>query len=104
MGGELKNCTRISVSLNNDVLAELDRRAEQLACPRSVYIAIALRQKWQTEDNMANMPAMMTTLGNAVRIIEEYKSDPAMNDRLNISELLSDTEPTPTKKRRKKSV
>lgn len=95
MRGEIKNCTRLTISLNNDVLAELDRRAEQLACPRSVYIAMALRQKWQTEDNMANMPAMMATLGNAIRVIEECKSDPAMMDRLSDSKLLSSILPMP---------
>lgn len=95
MRGEIKNCTRLTISLNNDVLAELDRRAEQLACPRSVYIAMALRQKWQTEDNMANMPAMMATLGNAIRVIEECKSDPAMMDSLSSSKLLSDILPMP---------
>lgn len=104
MRGEIKNCTRLTISLNNDVLAELDRRAEQLACPRSVYIAIALRQKWQTEDNMANMPAMLSTLGNAVRFLEESKNNPSLIDSPNSSKLLSDTDPTPTKKRRQKTV
>lgn len=85
--GEIKNCTRLTISLNNEVLAELDRRAEELACPRSVYIAMALRQKWQTEDNMARMPAMMATLGNAIRVIEEHKSD--------ASNLFSDIVPMP---------
>ena len=95
MGGELKNCTRISVTLNNDILAELDRRAEQLACPRSVYIATALRPKWQSEDSMANMPAMLATLGSCVRVIDELKNDPAMLDRLSSSKLLSDIVPMP---------
>ena len=88
MGGELKNCTRISVTLNNDILAELDRRAEALACPRSVYIAMALRQKWQSEDNMANMPAMLATLGNAIRVIDELKADPAQLEKLKAEPLL----------------
>lgn len=78
---EYKNCTRISVTLNNEILAELDRRAEALACPRSVYIATALKQKWQTEDNMANMPVMLATLGNAVRVIDELKADPALLEK-----------------------
>lgn len=75
---EYKNCTRISVTLNNEILAELDRRAEALACPRSVYIATALKQKWQQEDNLANMPMMLSTLGNMVRVIEELKADPEL--------------------------
>lgn len=85
---EYKNCTRISVTLNNEILAELDRRAEALACPRSVYIATALKQKWQTEDNMANMPAMLATLGNAIRVIEELKADPAQLEKLKADPLL----------------
>ena len=95
MRGEIKNCTRLTISLNNDVLAELDRRAEQLACPRSVYIATALRQKWQSEDSMANMPAMLATLGSCVRVIDELKNDPAMLDRLSSGKLLSDIVPIP---------
>lgn len=73
---EYKNCTRISVTLNNEILAELDRRAEALACPRSVYIATALKQKWQQDDNLANMPAMLSTFRDMVRVVDEIKGDP----------------------------
>lgn len=86
--GEMKNCTRISVSLNNDILAELDRRAEELACPRSVYIAMALKQKWQTEDNAKNLPMMLSTLGNTVRVIEELKNDPELLARAKADPML----------------
>lgn len=88
MGGEIKNCTRVTISLNNDILAELDRRAEEMACPRSVYIAMALKQKWLTEDNTKNMPMMLSTLGNAVRVIEELKNDPELMARAKADSML----------------
>lgn len=88
MGGEIKNCTRVTISLNNDILAELDRRAEEMACPRSVYIAMALKQKWLTEDNTKNLPMMLSTLGNAVRVIEELKNDPELMARAKADPLL----------------
>lgn len=88
MGGEIKNCTRVTISLNNDILAELDRRAEEMACPRSVYIAMALKQKWLTEDNTKNLPMMLSTLGNVVRVIDELKNDPELMARVKADPLL----------------
>lgn len=86
-----KNCkgvTRITVSINDNVLAELDRKAEEMGCGRSMYIAMALKQRWQQEDSMKNMPMMYTTLAKAVQLIDEVKSDPAMLEKLRSDPLL----------------
>lgn len=60
---DTKACTRVTISLNDEVLAELDKRCEELDCPRSVYISLALKAKWQSEENMKNVPAMLAMMG-----------------------------------------
>lgn len=95
---DLKTCTRLTISLNNEVLAELDRKAEEMGCPRSVYITMALKQKWQTEENAKNLPLMLSTLGNAVRVIEEMKNDPELMAKAKADPmLLSDLADLPKK-------
>lgn len=79
----LKNCVRLSITLNKETLAELDRRARKIACPRSVYIATALHAKWQQEDNFANMPMLMNTMSDMARVIDELKADPELRARAN---------------------
>lgn len=74
--GEPKNCTRVQISLNNEILAKLDSCCEELACPRSVYIAMALKQKWQSEEQIRQVPAMLQAVGEMVRCIDELKENP----------------------------
>lgn len=88
---DCKGVTRITVSINDNVLAELDRKAEEMGCNRSMYIAMALKQKWSQEESMKNMPMMYSALSRAVQLMEEMKADPAMLERMRIDpKLLED--------------
>lgn len=77
-----KRRDRLNISLNENIIAELDRRCAETGCPRSVYIAMALKAKWQQEDQIKQMPMMYGALSRVAQVIEECKSDPAMLEKL----------------------
>lgn len=54
-----KKSVKITISLPEDLLQEIDAAAESLACPRSVFIAMSVRQKLNSDMMMDKLPEML---------------------------------------------
>lgn len=72
---------RININLSEELLKQIDERAKALYISRSAYIATALSQKLQSDKMFDNMPELMQTMKEAVRISKQ-KSLPAGSDEV----------------------
>lgn len=62
---------RVNINLSEELLNQIDEKARALYISRSAYIATALSQKLQSDKMMDNMPEIMQTMKEAVRIEKE---------------------------------
>lgn len=62
---------RVNINLSEELLNQIDEKARALYISRSAYIATALSQKLQSDKMMDNMPEIMQTIKEAVRIEKE---------------------------------
>lgn len=72
---------RLGINLPDELVAQIDERAKSLYISRSAYIATALSQKLQSDKMLDNMPELMQTMKEAVRISKQ-KSLPAGSDEV----------------------
>lgn len=72
---------RLGINLPDELVAQIDERAKALYISRSAYIATALSQKLQSDKMLDNMPELMQTMKEAVRISKQ-KSFPAGSDEV----------------------
>ena len=61
----------VNINLSEELLNQIDEKARALYISRSAYIATALSQKLQSDKMMDNMPEIMQTMKEAVRIEKE---------------------------------
>lgn len=66
---------RVNINLSEDLLKQIDEKAKSLFISRSAYISTALSQKLQSDKLMDNIPEIMQTMKEAVRL-ENQKSLP----------------------------
>lgn len=62
---------RVNINLSEELLNQIDEKARALYISRSAYIAASLSQKLQSDKMMDNMPEIMQTMKEAVRIEKE---------------------------------
>lgn len=62
---------RVNINLSEELLNQIDEKARALYISRSAYIATALSQKLQSDKMMDNIPEIMQTMKEAVRIEKE---------------------------------
>lgn len=62
---------RVNINLSEELLNQIDEKARALYISRSAYIATALSQKLLSDKMMDNMPEIMQTMKEAVRIEKE---------------------------------
>lgn len=62
---------RLGINLPDELVAQIDERAKALYISRSAYIATALSQKLQSDKMLDNMPELMQTMKEAVRISKQ---------------------------------
>lgn len=62
---------RVNINLSEELLNQIDEKARALYISRSAYIATVLSQKLQSDKMMDNMPEIMQTMKEAVRIEKE---------------------------------
>lgn len=53
---------RVNVAIQDDLLARLDEAADALSISRSAFISIAISQKLQQDDLMANLPNLFSAM------------------------------------------
>ena len=63
-----RNMVRMNINLNADVAEKLDSICEELGCPRSAYIGMALKYKFQSEEMMSKFPEMMSQMAELVTV------------------------------------
>lgn len=59
---------RINITLNDELLKEVDAMASKLNVSRSAYIAFALSQKLQSDKLIETMPQMMLALAESQKV------------------------------------
>lgn len=59
---------RINITLNDELLKEVDTMATKLNVSRSAYIAFALSQKLQSDKLIETMPQMMLALAESQKV------------------------------------
>ena len=57
---------RLNINLSKDMLVKLNAVCAELGCPRSSYIAMALKQKFQSDEVMNNFPEMMSSMSEMI--------------------------------------
>lgn len=66
---------RININISEELLAQIDEKAKALYISRSAYIATALSQKLQSDKLMDNMPEIMQTMKEAVKLEKSKQSE-----------------------------
>lgn len=59
---------RLNITLSEELVNQIDKRAKSMFVSRSAYIAMALTQKMQADDAMANLPAMASAFHDALEL------------------------------------
>lgn len=59
---------RLNITLSDDLVKQIDERAKSMFVSRSAYIAMALTQKMQADDAMANLPVMASAFHDALEL------------------------------------
>ena len=72
---------RLGINLPDELVEQIDERAKALYISRSAYIATALSKKLQSDKMMDNMPELMQTMKEALRISKQ-KSLPVGSDEV----------------------
>lgn len=60
--------TRLNITLSEELLKEIDERANELYISRSAYIATALKQKMQADDAMKMLPELNMRMKEAIEL------------------------------------
>lgn len=71
------NAIRCNISLPSELLEKIDSACEELGCARSVYIAMAVRAKLNSDAMMEKMPemvSMMHEMMTIAKVMEDKKS------------------------------
>lgn len=66
---------RININISEELLAQIDEKAKALYISRSAYIATALSQKLQSDKLMGNIPEIMQTMKEAVKLEKSKQSE-----------------------------
>lgn len=72
-----KNAVRLNISLPSELVESVDKVCKEIGCARSVYIAIALRSKLNSDAMMEKMPemvSMMHEMMSMATLMDERKS------------------------------
>lgn len=78
---------RLNINLSKDMLDKLNAVCEELGCPRSSYIAMALKQKFQIDEVMSKFPEMMSSMSEMIALAKSMKDNEAL-----LTESVSDPE------------
>lgn len=71
-----QNVVRLNISLPSELVESVDKACKEIGCARSVYIAIALRSKLNSDAMMEKMPemvAMMHEMMSMATLMDERK-------------------------------
>lgn len=71
-----QKAVRLNISLPAELVESVDKVCNDIGCARSVYIAIALRSKLNSDVMMEKMPEMVTMLHdimNMAKLMEDKK-------------------------------
>lgn len=68
MAIENQKAVRLNISLPSDLVESVDKVCHTIGCARSVYIAIALRSKLNSDAMMEKMPEMVTMMHDMMTI------------------------------------
>ena len=78
---------RLNINLSKDMLVKLNAFCAELGCPRSSYIAMALTQKFQSDEVMNKFPEMMSSMSEMIALAKSTKDKEA-----HLIEIVSDPE------------
>lgn len=77
MAIQCQNAVRLNISLPSDLVESVDKVCNEIGCARSVYIAIALRSKLNSDammDQMPEMVSMMHEIMTMAKLMDDNKS------------------------------
>ena len=66
---------RINISLTDEMVSELDKKAKSMHLTRSGYIAMALSYKMQTDEMVAYLPILAKNIQEAREIIDRKERE-----------------------------
>lgn len=78
-----QNAVRLNISLPAELVESVDKVCNDIGCARSVYIAIALRSKLNSDAMMEKMPEMVTMMHDMMtmaKLMEDKKSASATGE------------------------
>lgn len=78
-----QNAVRLNISLPAELVESVDKVCNDIGCARSVYIAIALRSKLNSDAMMQKMPEMVTMMHEVMtmaKLMEDKKSASATGE------------------------
>lgn len=74
MANKPANSIRCNISLPSDLVAKVDQVCEELGCARSVYIAMALRSKLNSDAMIEQMPEMVSMMHDIVQFAKQAEA------------------------------
>lgn len=77
------NAIRCNISLPADLVENVDKVCNELGCARSVYIAMALRAKLNSDAMLEKMPEMVTMMHDMMtmaKLMEDKKTSSASGE------------------------
>ena len=68
------NAIRCNISLPSELLEKIDNACEELGCARSVYIAMAVRAKLNSNAMFEQMPEMVSMMHDMMQMAKKAES------------------------------
>lgn len=70
---------RVTITLTRDVLEMADEAAAELGINRSMFIALAIREKVRQEETRKNMPAMLMQMAQMMQMVTDLDKRGLLN-------------------------
>lgn len=74
MANKPANAIRCNISLPSELVAKVDQVCEELGCARSVYIAMALRAKLNSDAMFEQMPEMVSMMHDMMQMAKQAEA------------------------------
>lgn len=71
MAKQGQNAIRLNISLPSDLVESVDKVCNEIGCARSVYIAIALRSKLNSDAMIDKMPEMVSMIHEMMQLAKQ---------------------------------
>lgn len=68
------NAIRCNISLPSELLEKIDKACEELGCARSVYIAMAVRAKLNSDAMFEQMPELVSMMHDMMQMAKKAEA------------------------------